>query len=191
MGRRGRVPGRSSRRAHCGPAVRGSGRGGADAAGEEPGEVGGVVVADAAGHGGDREVGGGEEFLGPAQTDAQQIVLGAAAGAASYGGAQFGGGHAVPGGVLGDGERLVRVAGQRLEHRVTVGADVGAGAAQGDQEFMDGSPGLHLQEGVAAPGGPHDAPDGRAGGGGVGERDEGTVGLDVAEARCTWWWRGR
>jgi hypothetical protein len=59
----------------------------ADAAGEQAGEVGGVVVADAAGDGGDGWFGGGEEFLGAAQADAEQVVLGAASGAAADGGA--------------------------------------------------------------------------------------------------------
>lgn len=181
MGRRGRVPGRSSRRARCGPAVRGSGRGRCRRGGRRAGRS---RRGRRSRRGGPRRRPGGRwrrgvPWPGPGGCPADSPW--GCNGAASYGGAQFGGGHAVPGGVLGDGERLVRVAGQRLEHRVAVGADVGAGSAQGDQEFMDGGPGLHLQEGVAAPGGPHDAPDGRAGGGGVGERDEGAVGLDVAE----------
>ena len=125
----------------------------ADAAGEQPGEVGGVLVADAAGDGGDGQVGGGEEFLGAAEPDAEQVVLGAAAGAAADGGAQFGGGHAVPGGVFGDGQRQERVAGEGLEDRVAVGGDVGAGAAQGDEEFMDGGAGSRLR-GAGCRGGP-------------------------------------
>lgn len=155
--------------------------GDADAAGEEAGEVGGVVVADAAGDGGDGEFGGGEEFFGAAQADAEEVVLGAASGAAADGGAQFGGGHAVPGGVFGDGQGLEGVAGEGLEDFVAVGGEVGAGAAQGDEEFVDGGAGLHFQEGVAAAGGAGDAADDGAGGARVGERYDGPVGFDVAE----------
>lgn len=155
--------------------------GGADPSGEEPGEVGGVVVADAAGDGGDGEFGGGEEFLGAAEADGEQVVLGAAAGGAADGGAQFGGGHAVAGGVFGDGEGLEGVAGEGGEDGVAVGVGVGAGAAQGDEEFVDGGAGLDFEEGVAGSGGARDAADGVAGGGGVGEGDDGPVGFDVAE----------
>lgn len=155
--------------------------GGADPAGEQPGEVGGVVVTDAAGDGGDGQFGGGEEFLGPAQADGEQVVLGAASGGAADGGAQFGGGHAVPGRVLGDGERLEGVAGEGGEDGVAVGVGVGAGPAQGDEQFVDGCAGLDLEEGVAGAGGTGDPADGGAGGGGVGEGDDGPVGLDVAE----------
>src|ERR1044072_1071174 len=48
---------------------------------------------------------------------------------------------------------------------------------------MDGGSRLHLQQGIAAPGRAGDAADGGAGGPGVGERNHGTVGLDVAQFR--------
>lgn len=69
----------------------------------------------------------------------------------------------MPGGVVGDGHRLAGVAGEGLEHLVAVGGEVGAGAAQGDEEFMDGGAGLHFEEGVAAAGGAGDAGDDGAG----------------------------
>ncbi|GAA2952758.1 hypothetical protein GCM10020227_19860 [Streptomyces flavovirens] len=120
-------------------------------------------------------------FLGPAEPDVQQVLLGADAGSAAYGGAQCGGGHLVAGGVFGDGERAERVAGEGLEDRVAVGGDVGAGAAQRDEEFVDGGARLDLLEGAGAVCGLDDAADGGAGCGGVGEGDEGAVGFDVAE----------
>lgn len=156
-------------------------RGGAHPAGEEAGEVRRVVVADASGDRGDRQVGGGEELLGAAEPDAEEVVLGAAARAPPYHRAQFGGCHAVPGRVFGDGQRLEGVAGEGLENRVAVGADIGAGPAQGDEEFVDGGTGLHLQQRVATPGRPHHPPHRGPGAGRVGERDERAVGLDVAE----------
>lgn len=85
------------------------------------------------------------------------------------------------GGVFGDGQGLEGVAGEGLEDRVAVGGHVGAGAAQGDEEFVDGGGGLDLEEGVAAAGGAGDAADGGAGVGGVGEGDDGAVGFYVAE----------
>lgn len=52
------------------------------------------------------------------------------------------------GGVSGDGERLEGVACQGVEYGVAVGADVGAGAAQGDEQFVDGGAGLDFEEGL-------------------------------------------
>lgn len=107
--------------------------------------------------------------------------MGLQCGAAADGGAQFGGGHAVPGRVLGDGQWLEGVAGEGVQDRVAVGGEVGAGAAQRDEEFVDGGAGLDFEEGVAAAGGAGDAADGGAGVGRVGERYDGAVRFDVAE----------
>jgi len=79
----------------------------------------------------------------------------------------------VPGGVVGDGQGFAGVAGEGLEDLFAVGGGVGAGAAQGDEEFVDGGAGLDFEEGVAASGGADDAVDGGAGGAGVGEGDDG------------------
>lgn len=87
----------------------------------------------------------------------------------------------MPGGVLGDGQGLEGVPGQRGEHGVACGAGVGAGAAQGDEEFMDGSRGFDLQEGVSPAGGPGDPADRGAWSRRVRERDHGQVRVDVAE----------
>ena len=65
--------------------------------------------------------------------------------------------------VLGDGKRPEGVAGQGLQDGVAVGGDVGAGPAQGDEEFVDGRARLDLQERVAAPCRAGDAADGGAG----------------------------
>lgn len=65
--------------------------------------------------------------------------------------------------MLGDGEWLERVPGQGLEYRVAVGADVGAGPAQCDEQFVDGRAGLDLQQGVSAPCRSYDAADGGQG----------------------------
>lgn len=54
----------------------------------------------------------------------------------------------MPGGVFGDGQGLEGVAGEGVEDLIAVGGEVGAGAAQGDEEFVDGGAGLHFQEGL-------------------------------------------
>lgn len=104
-----------------------------------------------------------EELLGAAETDAEEVVLGAASGDTAYGGTQLGGRHPVAGGVLGDGQRLEGVAGEGVEHGVPVGSDVGAGPAQGDEQFVHGGAGLDLQEGIAQAGGACDAAHGGPG----------------------------
>lgn len=156
-------------------------RGHPDAAGEEAGEVGGVVVADPAGHGGDGELGGGEELLGTAEADTEEVCLGAASGAPSYGGAQFGGCHSVAGGVFGDGQGLEGVAGESVQYGVPVGSDIGPGAAQGDEQFVHGGTRLHFQEGVTVTGRTRDAAHRGADGRGARQGDDRAVGFDVAE----------
>src|SRR5437868_14713313 len=70
------------------------------APGEESGEVGRIGVSDPAGDDGDGQVGLRQEFLGPVESDRQEVVLGAATGQPAYSLAQFGQRHSQPLGVL-------------------------------------------------------------------------------------------